>query len=344
MNSLRPRPPLPPAAQPSPAAQGVAAPAPSPPATAPAPATPPPPAAPQGAVVTASPVFASASSSPSSPVSAPAPLSPPAPPTPVPDPAPPTPAPAAPKTHPADVSVSAILPEPDFVLGVDLDGVCADYISGFRSVVAKIKGVPEESLTPDVSWGCREWGIASAEEFDSIHRQAVLDHDMLLRMKPLEGVVDALWRISDAGVWIRIVTHRLYVNWGHEVTAGHTVRWLDETGIPYRDLCFVAKKTSVAADAFVEDAPHNIADLRSAGRKVIIFDQPYNQQFCPPRARNWKEAEKLVRDLVVEHTGAYPLQLPGLPAGSDRLERRKLEAGNPGLALSPDILAAYETK
>lgn len=244
---------------------------------------------------------------------------------------------------PAGVSVSAILPEPDFVLGVDLDGVCADYVGGFRRVVAKIKKVPEESLTWNVSWGCREWGIASAAEFDTLHRQAVLEHDMLLDMEPLKGVADALWRISDAGVWIRIVTHRLYVNWGHEVTAGHTVRWLDEMGIPYRDLCFVAKKTSVTADAFVEDAPHNIADLRAAGRKVVIFDQPYNRKFGPPRARNWEEAEKLVRDLVVEHTGAYPLQLPGLPSGSDRLERRKLTAGSTGDSLSPDILAAYET-
>lgn len=252
-------------------------------------------------------------------------------------------APAAPAPAPADVSVSAILPEPDFVLGVDLDGVCADYIRGFRRIVAKIKKVPEESLTWNVSWGCREWGIASAAEFDTIHRQAVLEHDMLLEMEPLKGVADALWRISDAGVWIRIVTHRLYVNWGHEVTAGHTVRWLDETGIPYRDLCFVAKKTSVSADAFVEDAPHNIADLRSAGRKVVIFDQPYNRKFAPPRAHNWEEAEKLIRDLVVEHTGAYPLQLPGLPSGSDRLERRKLSSGYAEHSLSPDILAAYET-
>ena len=337
MNSLPPRPPSPPASSAiqSDASAPISAPA------FPAPATDP--ATPPAASVSTPPAASVAQPSPAaqgaaSPFpSAPALAAPPALPS-------PPPAPAPPRTNPADVSVSAILPEPDFVLGVDLDGVCADYISGFRSVVAKIKGVPEESLTPDVSWGCSEWGIASAEEFDSIHRQAVLDHDMLLKMKPLEGVVDALWRISDAGVWIRIVTHRLYVNWGHEVTAGHTVRWLDETGIPYRDLCFVAKKTSVAADAFVEDAPHNIADLRSAGRKVIIFDQPYNRKFRPPRARNWKEAEKLVRDLVVEHTGAYPLQLPGLPAGSDRLERRKLEAGNPGFSLSPDIIAAYETK
>ena len=34
------------------------------------------------------------------------------------------------------------------------------------------------------------------------------------------------WRLSDAGVWIRIITHRLYVNWGHQEAVSDTVAWL----------------------------------------------------------------------------------------------------------------------
>ena len=34
-----------------------------------------------------------------------------------------------------------------FVLGVDLDGVCGDYIGSFRRIVAERLGVPAESLT-----------------------------------------------------------------------------------------------------------------------------------------------------------------------------------------------------
>ena len=31
-------------------------------------------------------------------------------------------------------------------------------------------------------------------------------------MAVMDGAADALWRMSDAGIWIRIITHRLYVN------------------------------------------------------------------------------------------------------------------------------------
>ena len=150
-----------------------------------------------------------------------------------------------------------------FVLGVDLDGVCGDYIGTFRRIVAERLGVPAESLTRDVSWGCQEWGIQTPEEFDELHRHAVLERHMLRHMDLIPGAAEALWRLSDAGVWIRVVTHRLYVNWGHAVTAGDTAEWLDTARIPYRDLCFIAAKSSVNADAFVDDAPHQIEDLRA---------------------------------------------------------------------------------
>ena len=38
--------------------------------------------------------------------------------------------------------------------------------------------------------------------------------------------------------------------------------WLDQVGIPYRDLCFLGRKPEVEADAYVDDAPHNVAELR----------------------------------------------------------------------------------
>ena len=71
----------------------------------------------------------------------------------------------------------------------------------------------------------------------------------------MEGVAEALWRLSDEGVWIRIISHRLYVNWGHAVAAGDTAAWLDTARIPYRDLCFIGAKSAIDADAYVESAP-----------------------------------------------------------------------------------------
>src|SRR5690606_36173685 len=127
------------------------------------------------------------------------------------------------------------------------------------------------------------------EQFLDLHRVGVLEHRMFRTLPPIEGVADALWRLSDAGVWIRLITHRLYANWGHAIAVGDTVDWLDEHAIPYRDLCFLGQKPQVEADAYVDDAPHNVEALRATGAPVIVFDQSYNQHLPGPRASTWAE-------------------------------------------------------
>ena len=129
-------------------------------------------------------------------------------------------------------------------------------------------------------------------------------------------------------MWIRIVTHRLYVNWGHAAAIADTVSWLDEHKIPYRDICFLGAKPEIEADCYIDDAPHNITELRGEGNTVIVFDQPYNREFDDPRASTWEEVEAIVVDLMARRAGAVEVQLPGMEAGADRLPRR-LNLGPP---------------
>ncbi len=210
----------------------------------------------------------------------------------------------------------------DFVLGVDLDGVCADYTAAFAQVVAAERGIDVRDLTTDVSWDFAEWGL-DRTEFLRLHRLGVQERHMFRDMPALDGVADALWRLSDAGVWIRIITHRLVTNWGHAVIVSDTVEWLDANRIPYRDLCFLGAKPEAQADAYIEDAPHNVASLRAGGNTVVVFDQPYNRDLDGPRASNWAEAEAVLTSLVTERIGAFAAQLPGVEAGAERLDRHK---------------------
>jgi len=210
----------------------------------------------------------------------------------------------------------------EFVLGVDLDGVCADYTIGFRSVAAIEWNVPESSLTTEVSWDFAEWGL-DREGFLQLHRASVQDHRMFKDMPAIPGASDSLWRLSDAGIWIRIVTHRLVTNWGHQTIVADTVEWLDLRSIPYRDICFLGRKPEVEADAYVEDAPHNVEALRARGNTVIVFDQPYNRELPGPRASTWDEVEAIVAELVTAKGGSFATQFPGIDAGAERLQRRK---------------------
>lgn len=210
----------------------------------------------------------------------------------------------------------------DFVLGVDLDGVCADYTTAFGSVVASERGIAVESLAKPLSWEFSEWDL-DRESFLRTHRIGVQEHRMFLEMPAIDGAAETLWRLSDAGVWIRIITHRLVTNWGHALIVSDTVQWLDNRRIPYRDLCFLGAKPEAQADAYIEDAPHNIEALREGGNTVIVYDQPYNRGIAGPRAHDWADVEAIVAELVAQRQGAFAPQLPGVAAGADRLDRHK---------------------
>ena len=202
----------------------------------------------------------------------------------------------------------------DFILGVDLDGVCGDHAEAFRRVVAQERGIDLSSLPPQETWDFTEWQM-DRDEFERLHRLAVVEHRMFRTMPVIPGAAETLWRLSDAGVWIRLITHRLYTNWGHAVAVADTVEWLDQHSIPYRDLCFLGDKPQVEADAYVDDAPHNIAALRFSGAAAVVFSQSYNSEVDGPRASGWSEVEDWV--LSVMAASGHTVQ-PTIPLGLDR--------------------------
>ena len=217
----------------------------------------------------------------------------------------------------------------DFVLGVDLDGVCGDHATAFRNAVAADRGLDPSELPPQRSWNFTEWGLDRAA-FEDLHRRAVLHHRMFRTMPMIPGCADALWRLSDAGVSIRIITHRLYTNWGHSIAVRDTVEWLDANAIPYRDLCFMGEKSDVAADAYIDDAPHNVAALRAVGAEVLVFDQPYNAHVDGPRAMTWVEAEHWVLDRITGAGRSIQAPIAFTDHAVHRLPARLPHTGGPG--------------
>ena len=56
-------------------------------------------------------------------------------------------------------------------------------------------------------------------------------------------------------------------------------------------------KHAVKADVYVEDSPSNIRALQAAGCDVIIFENSTNiDEVNGPRARDWEEAEVMIRE------------------------------------------------
>lgn len=186
-------------------------------------------------------------------------------------------------------------PDHHFVLGVDLDGVVADFARGLKPIATEWLGVPPGTLTDEISYGFLEWNLDAAGGYDALHRFAVKERQLFANLQPIAGAPAALRRISALrDVRIRIITHRLFIKYFHQVAVRQTIEWLDCHDIPYWDLCFMREKAAVGADLYVEDSPENIARLRAQGLKTIVFSNSTNEHLAGPRAHAWDEVIGLV--------------------------------------------------
>jgi 5'(3')-deoxyribonucleotidase len=198
--------------------------------------------------------------------------------------------------------------ESSFILGVDLDGVVGDFYGAMRIIAAEWLNKPVESLTPEVSYGLEEWGIDEYGGYDRLHRFAVTQRNLFRDMKPLPHAPAVLRKLSNRGIRIRIITHRLFLKYSHRTSITQTVDWLDSYDIPYWDLCFMNDKGAVGAHVYIDDAPSNILQLRNHRCRTIVFTNSTNRHLSGPRADSWLEAEALVAEALEEwRTGTLDL-------------------------------------
>ena len=186
---------------------------------------------------------------------------------------------------------------------MDLDGVCSDFYGRMREIAAEWFERPLDELTTDVTYELREWGIERPDQYESLHRFAVTQRQLFETSPMIPGARLYLRKLSDEGARIRIVTHRLFIHYFHNLAVSQTVDWPDRNGIPYWDLCFMKDKEQVGADIYVEDNPANIARLRSEGFHTICFGNSSNRDVTAPRAESWDEVYRLVH----EHADAVPM-------------------------------------
>lgn len=183
------------------------------------------------------------------------------------------------------------------VLGIDLDGVCADFYGRMREIAAEWFERRVDELTEEVSYGLPEWGIdpEKPEQYQNLHRFAVTERELFKTTPMVPGARRVLRRLSDEGYRIRIITHRLFIHYFHAMAVQQTIEWLDHHGLPYRDLCFMKDKDQVGANIYIEDAPRNV-ELRARGFYTICFANSTNKDVADPRAAGWEEVYQLVKE------------------------------------------------
>lgn len=199
-----------------------------------------------------------------------------------------------------------------FILGLDLDGTCADFYGRMREIAAEWTGQDLDRLDPEPVWGLTNWGLLEGE-YERFHRFAVTQRSLFETLQPIEGAPQAIRRLGSEGIRIRIITHRLFIRHFHQTAVDQTVCWLDNHGIPYWDLCFMRDKGEVGADLYVEDSPENIKSLRSLGRDMIILDNATNRMLDDEpggRACDWQSAEAMIRERYYRWLDDHQLDRP----------------------------------
>ena len=157
-------------------------------------------------------------------------------------------------------------------LGIDLDGVVADFVAGW---ISRYNQDFEADLTPS---SVQTWdGLHTLTHFkdaDEFWKWAS-DHgggSVFRHLEMYEGATDALAELSRQGHEIVIIT--LKPDWAvHD-----TFAWIADHRLPTREVHVTAEKWQVSCDIYLDDSPEQLTRYleERPDRLVCRFVRPWN--------------------------------------------------------------------
>lgn len=185
-------------------------------------------------------------------------------------------------------------------VGIDLDGVVADFNSGWVRRYNEDFGAELSHDAVGVWDGLHElthfrhmeefWDWARRQEGGSIFRH----------LEPYEGALEALQRLSRAGHSVVVLTSK--PDWAvHD-----TFAWIAEHRLPTREVHMTEEKWRVPCDVYLDDAPHQLARLHETRPEALTcrYVRPWNRPLPGVRdVHGWDDFLQVVDDLA---RGAEP--------------------------------------
>jgi 5'(3')-deoxyribonucleotidase len=187
-------------------------------------------------------------------------------------------------------------------LGIDMDGVLADFNTGWMERYNRSFGT-ELHHSQVVDWDGLH-GLThfpSMDEFWAWAQEG--DQSIFRELPPFPGAVDAIERLNQQH---RVVIVSSKFDWA----IPDTLAWLAEHRVAAREIHFVWDKTTVPCDVYLEDAPHHLDALvaRRPDATICRMVRPWNR--AVPGAidvAGWEAfaglVDGLARSIPGRHTG-----------------------------------------
>lgn len=179
-------------------------------------------------------------------------------------------------------------------IGIDIDGVISDFVSGFKKVVYN------------------EYEFNLKEEEVKYH-----DLDLVLgiskkeAMKLIEKTLNIdLPLIKDAKKYINLLKgdHKIILLTARHINHQLTQKWLNQNNIKYDELYFLNEggkyKSNINIDVIIEDNLTEALNWTSKINNIIIFDHPWNQSIDIYnnlyRVKNWREIYEYIKKISIK--------------------------------------------
>jgi 5'(3')-deoxyribonucleotidase len=186
-------------------------------------------------------------------------------------------------------------------LGIDLDGVVADFNRGW---IDRYNAEFGAELGLDA---IRHWdGIPGITHFEDMAAfwEWARHHDgasVFRHLEPYPGALDSLARMSGNGHHIVILTFK--PDWA----ISDTFAWLGDHRIPTREVHVTDAKHLVPCHLYLDDAPYQLERIAAARPDAVTcrFARPWNRPIPGTETvTSWSEVEALVARLAPLHRGS----------------------------------------